>query len=233
MNNAMRMMAVNRARGNGGESRMNAGYGYDGEMRYEGASRYDGGNMGYESRRRYARMDPEQEEREYRQNYNDGDQGDTSHRIRRANGEEWPRERRMDTYPQDRRMEARMNTIGFGGKVDMLSFPKQGRSRMNNQRFDRRAAEEWVEGMKNADGSKGEHWSMEKTEEVRLQKGLQCDPVEFWAAMNASYSDLGKMAKKHNLGIDFWVDYVKAFWFEDEDAGPDKLAMYHECFGKK
>ena len=71
MNNAMRMMAVNRARGNGGESRMNAGYGYDGEMRYEAASRYDGGNMGYESRRRYARMDPEQEEREYRQNYID------------------------------------------------------------------------------------------------------------------------------------------------------------------
>lgn len=230
MNNAMRMMAVNRARGNGGNDRMNARYGYEGEMRYEGTARYDGGRMGYGPH-----MDPEQEYREYRQNYNDGDMGDTSQRIRRANGEGWheERERRMDTYPQDRRMEAKMNTIGFGGKVDMLSFPKKGHSRMDNQRFDKQTAEEWVEGMKNADGSHGEHWSMEKTEEVRLQKGLQCDPVEFWAAMNASYSDLGKMAKKHNLGIDFWVDYVKAFWFEDADAGPDKLAMYHECFGRK
>lgn len=252
MNNAMRMMAMNRARGSMGESRNEGG-----DMRYE-SGRYEGGNMRYEGGRYegrggmryesgryegggqlegrgYARMDPEREEREYRQNYNDGDRGDTSRRIRKANGEEWPREseRRMGTYPQERRMEARMNTIGFGGKVDMVPFPKMGHSRMDNQRFDKRTAEEWVEGMENADGSHGEHWSIEKTEEIRLQKGVQCDPIEFWAAMNAAYSDLGKMAQKHHLGTDFWVDYVKAFWFEDADAGPKKLERYHECFGRK
>ena len=235
MNNATRMMAVSRMRGEG-ESRRKY-YGYDGEMRYEGAVRYEGGGGRMENRS-YAMMDPEREEREYRQNYNDGDRGDTSHRIRRANGEEWPKEteRRMGTYPQERRMESRMmSPIGFSGErhQEMLSFPKKGQSRMTNQRLDRRAAEEWVEGMENADGSRGHHWSMEQTEELRLQKGVQCDPVEFWAAMNASYSDLGKMAQKHHLGADFWVDYVKAFWFEDADAGPHKLAMYRECFGKK
>lgn len=234
MNNATRMMAVSRMRGEGESKRKY--YGYDGEMRYEGAVRYDGGGGQMESRG-YAMMDPEREEREYRQNYNDGDRGDTSHRIRKANGEEWPKEteRRM-TYPQERRMESRMmSPIGFGGEKhhDTLSFPQKGQSRMTNQRLDKRAAEEWVEGMENADGSRGHHWSMEQTEELRLQKGIQCDPVEFWAAMNAAYSDLGKMAQKHHLGVDFWVDYVKAFWFEDADAGPHKLAMYRECFGKK
>lgn len=233
MNNAMRMMAISRSRGNGGNGQMNDRSGEGGEMRYENAARYEGGNGEYENRRRYRRMESAQDERGYQQNYNGGERGETSRRNRRENGEEWPKEneRPMDTYSPSGRSEGRMNTIGFGGKVDMVQFPKKGHGRMNNQRLDKQTAEEWVENMENSDGTKGEHWSLEKTEELRQQKGIQCDPVEFWAAMNAAYSDLGKMARKHNLGIDFWVDYVKAFWFEDADAGPNKLAMYHECFG--
>lgn len=219
MSNATRMMAINRTRMEDGNGRMTEQYGEGGEMRYENAMRY-------------GRMESAQDDRRYRQDYNGGDRGEAYRRNRREPVEDWPRENeRMDTYPPFGRPDSRMNTIGFGGKVDMVPFPKKGHGRMNGQKLDKQTAQEWVENMENSDGSKGEHWSLEKTEELRLQRGIQCDPIEFWAAMNAAYSDLAKVARKHNLGIDFWVDYVKAFWLEDADAGPNKLAMYHECFG--
>ena len=59
--------------------------------------------------------------------------------------------------------------------------------------------------------------------------GIECDPAEFWAALNMIYSDYVKVAKKFNVGsnIDFYVDMAKAF-LDDKDAGPDKLAKYYQ-----
>ena len=39
--------------------------------------------------------------------------------------------------------------------------------------FDREMAQEWVQRMKNADGTTGPHWTMEKTEEARAQRGIK------------------------------------------------------------
>ncbi len=79
------------------------------------------------------------------------------------------------------------------------------------------------------DGTKGPHWSFEQAKQVMAQRGIECDPAEFWAALNMIYSDYVKVAKKFNVGsnIDFYVDMAKAF-LDDKDAGPDKLAKYYQ-----
>lgn len=89
-------------------------------------------------------------------------------------------------------------------------------------------AESWVSRMKNADGSVGAHWTMDKTEQARTQRGLNCDPVKFWVAMNMMYSDYCEVAKKNNADtVDFFADMAKAF-LDDADARPDKLALYRK-----
>ena len=95
--------------------------------------------------------------------------------------------------------------------------------------FTREIAEEWVARMENEDGTKGPHWSLEQTKQVQAQRGIDCDPLEFWVAMNAEYSDRCAVNKKHNVNtIDFYADSAIAFWLKDRDAVQDKLAAYYE-----
>lgn len=85
----------------------------------------------------------------------------------------------------------------------------------------------WMKGMTNEDGSKGPHWTIEQTKQLQAQKHIDCDPIEFWAAMNMIYSDYFKAAKKFGVGnnIDFYVDMAKAF-LDDKDAREDKIGRY-------
>ena len=94
--------------------------------------------------------------------------------------------------------------------------------------FDKQMAEEWTREMKNEDGTTGPHWTMEQTNQIMTQRGINCDPAEFYAAMNMVYSDYSKVAKKLNVSnIDFYAEIAKAF-LDDQDAAPDKLARYYE-----
>ena len=153
-------------------------------------------------------------------------------------------------YTDRREMTRPMNKIGFAisGEGEMKT-PREfehdyrmnemeyrrGGERMSgygaasgHMPFDRRMAEEWTANMENEDGTKGPHWSFEQAKQVMAQRGIECDPAEFWAALNMIYSDYVKVAKKFNVGsnIDFYVDMAKAF-LDDKDAGPDKLAKYY------
>ena len=92
--------------------------------------------------------------------------------------------------------------------------------------FDEHEAKEWVRGMKNGDGSTGEHWKPEQTEPFRTAHCHDCDKMEFWAAMNMMYSDYCEVAKKMNVDKpEFYAAMAKAFLM-DEDAGEEKLAKY-------
>lgn len=94
--------------------------------------------------------------------------------------------------------------------------------------FTKRMAEEWTREMENEDGTTGPHWTQEQTKQVQTQRGIDCDPMEFWVAINAIYSDYSKVAKKNNVNtIDFYADMAKAF-LDDKDAVEDKLAAYYE-----
>lgn len=100
---------------------------------------------------------------------------------------------------------------------------------------------EWMRDLVNADGSTGPHWTIEQTQQVQNQKGLtQYDKHAFWAAMNASYSDLCTLFKKHGMDTaDAYAEYAVDFWFEDEDAvgggngDAEKLAAYYTAVVEK
>ena len=96
--------------------------------------------------------------------------------------------------------------------------------------MDHQMAVEWTRGMENEDGTRGPHWTMDQTDKVMSQRGVTCDPVQFWVAMNMMYSDYCKIFQKYGVGdkIDFFADMAKAF-LDDKDAAPDKLARYFEC----
>jgi len=96
------------------------------------------------------------------------------------------------------------------------------------EKMDEHTAKTWTAEMENEDGTTGPHWTMEQTKQIATQKGVTCDPVEFWVAMNMVFSDYYSVAKKLNVNnTDFYVEMAKAF-LDDKDAQPDKLARYYE-----
>lgn len=130
-------------------------------------------------------------------------------------------------------MENQMR-MGHGQKKGMEQMQMGGREGYGgNQKLDQRTAVEWVNKMENSDGSRGEHFTMEQTERVRKNKGLECDPIEFWVAMNAMWSDGAATARKYNIDkIDYWADRAKEF-IMDKDAGPGKMARYYRYIVKQ
>lgn len=102
------------------------------------------------------------------------------------------------------------------------------------QPMERSTAEAWMRGMENEDGTRGPHWTMDQTDKVMSQRGVTCDPVQFWVAMNMMYSDYCKIFQKYGVGdkIDFYADMAKAF-LEDKDALPNKLERYYACIVQK
>lgn len=157
-------------------------------------------------------------------------------------------------YENDHRREQRpMNKIGFSIDGEMEKMPREfertyredemayrrGGERMmgygssrGNMEFTREMAEEWTKHMQNADKTHGAHWTMEQTKQVLAQRKLECDPIEFYAVLNAMYSDYSDVAKKHGVNnMDFYADLAKA-WLCDKDSVEDKAAAYFEYIVK-
>lgn len=90
-------------------------------------------------------------------------------------------------------------------------------------------AEEWCEGMINADGTTGPHWTLDKTKQIQAQRKISGSPISFYAAINATYSDLCEFFKKYGIStMDAYVDFVKSFWLNDVDAVDDKVGAYYD-----
>lgn len=206
MNRNTRMMMLNKRR-MGYESR---GY-EDNYNRYEepenrfrdrrGREHYDNG--------RYAPM-----RNEYRNEYDDYiDEYDGGYDNRRSIG--------FNMGGYDNRNGMRLHYGGKSGK-GMEHGGAMGGD------FTAEDAEEWVKSMKNADGTSGEHWTMQQVKQLITQRRLDLDPIELYIALNATYSDLSKFFKKYNINnMDAYIDYAKMFWLEDEDAVDDKMAAYY------
>lgn len=96
-------------------------------------------------------------------------------------------------------------------------------------KLDEHTAREWTARMRNEDGSKGPHWTMEQTKQFAQQKGVDCDPLELWVTMNMMYSDYCTVAKKLQMNtVDFYLMMAQAF-LDDKDAGENKLGKYYRC----
>lgn len=121
-------------------------------------------------------------------------------------------------------LEALKEYCRDGEETPQRSFPAK-----HGGKLTRRTAEEWVDSMRNTDGSDGERWSYEQTEAVREKRDCDCEGVEFYAAMNMMRSDYYRVARKYGIDTpDFYADLAEAF-LTDEDAVKDKISRYYEC----
>ena len=101
--------------------------------------------------------------------------------------------------------------------------------------FDKQTAMEWVENMEDGEGVKGGRYTWHQAQQYAMNKGITGEKrlIEFYAAMNAMYSDYHDVAKK--FGVDkpeFYACMAKAF-IEDPDAVDDKLEQYYEHIVRK
>lgn len=181
------------------------------------------------------RMDDEPENRRYRR-YDNG---------RFAPRSEYDAENYMPPYapPVYEEGDRRMRTIGFSGAEshwgkgrgdDGMDFqgrvvPLHGGAKGHVKTFDKQMADAWMSEIKNEDGRQGPRWTEEQTRQVMKQRSIDCDPLEFYVAMNLMYADYGKVFSKYGMGdrTEFYADMAKAF-LEDKDAVGNKLAMYYE-----
>lgn len=117
------------------------------------------------------------------------------------------------------------------------SFLRDQHEAMVGRHFNEAYAKCEVEKMhhKGTDGVtyKGEHWSLEQTNAVlngmRSKIPSAYNEWDFYVALNASYHDFCKVAKKHvtEKADELIIDLSVAFWFEDEDwVGTTKVWDY-------
>ena len=95
-------------------------------------------------------------------------------------------------------------------------------------------ARRWAEKMKNADGSSGPHWTIAQTEQVKRENGMRCNAAEFFAVMNAIYSDFCVALEEcgiHRTDTACYAKLARA-WIMDEDAEEGKAKRYFEFIVK-
>lgn len=90
-----------------------------------------------------------------------------------------------------------------------------------NRSFTEEDAKAWVASM-----NPPAKWTMEQTTEAMNKHGFYHKPCEFWAVMNALYSDYGKtMAKFGADKPEVWAALAHD-WLDDADAEPGKAGRY-------
>lgn len=135
--------------------------------------------------------------------------------------EDMSRYRTDTTYPRMVETEHRKSPMNKGHALGL-----------GHGKLDRKTAEAWVDKMVTVDNYKGKRWGLEQTGQIMMQMGIDCDPLEFFVAMNMMFSDYGKVAEE--MGLDneyFYAQMAKAF-LKDPDAVPDKLMAYYEAIPK-
>lgn len=91
-----------------------------------------------------------------------------------------------------------------------------------HREFTEEDAKKWVASM-----DPPAKWTKEQTTDVMTKQGYYHKPCEFWAVMNALYSDYGKTMQK--FGADkpeVWAALAHD-WLDDEDALPGKAGRYY------
>lgn len=176
--------------------------------------------------------------------YNDGGQM-RGNRSRYAGGEEMRRMMNDDRYTYDEwtgKGYQPKQTMGFhgAGMVNIEEYRKShpGGDEKKKMRMTKEMAEEWVNSMENEDHEhpEGETWSMEEVKEYARKCGIETEGTkfyEFYAMMNAMYSDYSKVAEKHGVEEpEFFADMAKAF-LDDKDGVKNKAAVYYHCIVEK
>ena len=91
--------------------------------------------------------------------------------------------------PMSERTAERLST--YSGAYNAICQWENGKPPDSNSAkpFTQEEAKEWTITMQNVDGTTGPHWTMEQTNQIMTQRGINCDTAEFYATMNMVYSD--------------------------------------------
>lgn len=114
---------------------------------------------------------------------------------------------------------------------------KAGHADYKHDRMDQRTAEMWVSEMEGTDPAHpmGAKWTPDQVKPFAQKYGFPTEGEKFWefyAIMNAMYSDAFDTAKEFNVvRPEFFASLAKG-WINDKDAVPNKAKMYHECIVK-
>lgn len=111
---------------------------------------------------------------------------------------------------------------------------KYGHSDYKHDKMDQHTAERWVDEMEGSDPANpmGGKWTPEQVKPYAQKYGFPTEGDKFWefyAVMNAMYSDAFDTAKEFNLvKPEFFASLAKG-WINDKDAVPNKAKVYYEC----
>lgn len=83
-------------------------------------------------------------------------------------------------------------------------------------------AHKWVSEMQNKDGTVGEHWTYEQTEQVRKQYAPELNACDFYAILNMSYSDF----YSEHFKTEDYISLTKD-WLNDKDGSSCKALKYY------
>ena len=95
--------------------------------------------------------------------------------------------------------------------------------RVYGEHLNEELAKSWVADMENKDGTKGEHWSIEQTN----QYAGSYNKYDFYAVLNMVYSDFYDEKFSINDYIKFTND-----WLNDKDISKDKILKYYFYIAK-
>lgn len=238
MRTGMKMLAMNAIRGN---ERNEAGRGEGNSMqnydRFEG-NRYERmENNGYgrmeDEEIRYERNEmryPRMEAR--RRRYDNGRFAPSNYSEMEGDGMNRIGFEMNSRYPE---MEQEYRADAEYTRMDEMEYRPAGEKQRGYakggmmQELDRKTAKRWVESMQSEDGRKGSRWSEMQAESIMHQMGIRENPIEFYAILNAMYSDYSKVAKEFGVDRpDFYAKLAEA-WINDKDAVEGKATIYYEC----
>ena len=85
----------------------------------------------------------------------------------------------------------------------------------------------WVNDM-----THGEKWTYEQTSDVGQKNNVNwtmMNKYEWYAAMNAAYSDYHKVGVEYQIDddADFYAGLAKAFWMDDDDVHDKTICSYY------
>lgn len=117
------------------------------------------------------------------------------------------------------------------GAGDMREYGRRyaPEGRTSSKRLSKEMAEKWVSSMHGADGSHGGRWTLDEIKRYAANFGVSGEEnvIEFFAVINAMYSDYSQVAKKYGVDKpDFYADLAKAF-IADADAKAGKVMLYY------
>lgn len=84
--------------------------------------------------------------------------------------------------------------------------------------FNDTLAKEAVDEMTNADGTTGEHWSMQQTNSLLASQNLNYNKADFYYVMNMLYSDFSEVLGNN---ASMYLKMARAY-LDDPDASKDK-----------